>query len=160
MRVIRGSYGVIRGRLPPLNRTVISRTPDFTNVKFMTFASGRRLRSKLVRMTFHDFCFREAIEVKTCSYDIRRYGLRPAFGRPQPVHEGCVFGTWFGAKPFNERVQNRLQKWAHSFLGSLTYARSCTKFGGLAPCHNQCFPIAKSSRKHCNFNGKCTRLRA
>ena len=87
MRVIRGSYGVIRGRLPPLNRTVISRTPDFTNVKFMTFASGRRLRSKLVRMTFHDFCFREAIEVKTCSYDIRRYGLRPAFGRPQPVHD-------------------------------------------------------------------------
>ena len=142
MRVIRGSYGVIRGRLPPLNRTVISRTPDFTNVKFMTFASGRRLRSKFVRIT------------------IRRYGLRPAFGRPQPVHEGCVFGTWFGAKPFNERVQNRLQKWAHSFLGSLTYARSCTKFGGLAPCHNQCFPIAKSSRKHCNFNGKCARLRA
>ena len=116
----------------------------------------------LVRMTFYDF-----------PMTIRRYGLRPAFGRPQPVHdpetafgrpqpvhEGCVFGTWFGAKPFNERVQNRLQKWAHSFLGSLTYARSCTKFGGLAPCHNQCFPIAKSSRKHCNFNGKCARLRA
>ena len=139
----------------------------------MTFASGRRLRSKLVRMTSVDTAFgrpsaalspsmtmRRPSAALSPSMTMRRDGLRPAFGRPQPVHEGCVFGTWFGAKPFNERVQNRLQKWAHSFLGSLTYARSCTKFGGLAPCHNQCFPIAKSSRKHCNFNGKCARLRA